>query len=585
MCGLLLAVIMTLSGAAYFEMRRTSHEVAAARLVNVTTNLRDLLQQSGAQLRGQVAAIARGPDVIQFARSRDPAMRARTVDALKYVGQQPEQVVVTELRDQRGVVLRSAFGAGIDTLSSSDILGQAATSDSAVIGSFRLLRDTIVYPVAARVAGGENLVVVQWRRVASSARSRDQLTRLIGSDASLFVGNVTGNQWTDMQRPIVGPPSVAAALRGPQTYLRSGANAGSYLISAAAIPGTPWQVAVDFPLAGIQAPVNAFLRRMILIGLAALGLGLLVAWVVGRRITDPLLRLTHAADAVAGGDYAKMIRIDRSDELGRLGRSFVAMTIEIQHARDGLEHKVDDRTRDLNATLVQLREAQDTLVRREKLAILGQLAGGVGHELRNPLGVMTNALYYLKVVLAGAPQNVKDYLEILQQQITLSEKIVGDLLDFARLKPPQRTRTSVEGITHAQVARLGPTNGVHINTDLSPQIPDVLVDAVQMGQMVFNLLTNAVQAIDGAGMVTIRARANGDSVEYEVADTGPGIPAEHLEKIFEPLFTTKARGIGLGLAVSRTLARANDGDLTVATAPRGGAVFRLTLPVAPTVAA
>lgn len=585
MCGLLLAVIMTLSGAAYFEMRRTSHQVAAARLVNVTSEMRDLLQQSGVQLRGQVAAIARRPDVIQFARSRDPAMRARTVDALKYVGQQPEQVLVTELRDQRGVVLRSAFGAEIDTLSSSDILGQAATSDSAVIGSFRLLRDTIVYPVAARVAGGENLVVVQWRRMASSGRSREQLTRLIGSDASLFVGNVTGNQWTDLQRPIVGPPSAAAALRGPQTYLRSGANGGSYLISAAAIPGTPWQVAVDFPLAGIHAPVNAFLRRMILIGLAALGLGLLVAWVVSRRITDPLLRLTHAADAVAGGDYAKMIRIDRSDELGRLGRSFVAMTIEIQHAREGLEHKVDDRTRDLNATLVQLREAQDTLVRREKLAILGQLAGGVGHELRNPLGVMTNALYYLKVVLAGAPQNVKDYLEILQQQITLSEKIVSDLLDFARLKPPQRTRTSVEGITHAQVARLGPTNGVHINTDLSPQIPDVLVDAVQMGQMVFNLLTNAVQAIDGAGTVTIRARANGDSVEYEVADTGPGIPAEHLEKIFEPLFTTKARGIGLGLAVSRTLARANDGDLTVATAPRGGAAFLLTLPVAPTVAA
>jgi signal transduction histidine kinase len=106
-----------------------------------------------------------------------------------------------------------------------------------------------------------------------------------------------------------------------------------------------------------------------------------------------------------------------------------------------------------------------------------------------------------------------------------------------------------------------------------------------MGQIIFNLLINAMQAMDGQGRITIRVHAADDHVHYDVTDTGPGIKAENLEKIFEPLFTTKARGIGLGLAVSRTLARANGGDLTVTSAQGGGATFRLTLPVAPESAA
>jgi signal transduction histidine kinase len=180
---------------------------------------------------------------------------------------------------------------------------------------------------------------------------------------------------------------------------------------------------------------------------------------------------------------------------------------------------------------------------------------------------------------------VHEYLDILQQQIMLSEKIVGDLLDFARLKQPQRKPASVLEVTRLQLSRLGATNGTKIETEVPPNIPAVLVDDVHMGQIIFNLLINAMQAMDGQGRITIRVHAADGHVHYDVTDTGPGIKAENIEKIFEPLFTTKARGIGLGLAVSRTLARANGGDLTVTSAPGGGATFRLTLPVAPESAA
>jgi signal transduction histidine kinase len=581
--GLLLAVIVALAAAAYGEVRRTSMRIASERLVSVTTQFRDLFQQSGVQLRARAAAAANKPALIQFASARGARTRDRALAELKYAGPQPEQVVATELRDSSGGVLLStaAAGSGPDAFVVREIGARPQPRDSAVIGAFHLLRDTIVYPIVASVASpGAHTYLVQWRRLTGSRRAREQITHLIGSDATLFLGNADGSQWTDLERPVAAPLPKRDTSRAIQLYTR--ANGKRYLMSAASIPRTPWVVAVDFPFSGIMAPVDSFSQRIALIALVALGLALLAATAASRRITEPLSQLTVAADAIAQGDYSKTVRIERSDELGRLGHAFATMATEVQHAREGLEKKVEERTRDLNDTLQQLHNAQESLVRREKLAMLGQLASGVGHELRNPLGVMTNAVYYLRMVLASSPNaTIVEYLDILQQQITLSEKIVGDLLDFARSKPPQRKPTSVAEVTRLQIDRLGAHNGVRIETDFPADLPPVLVDHVQMGQIILNLLTNAIQALDGRGSVVVNAHANGAAVHVDVVDTGPGVPPENIEKIFEPLFTTKARGIGLGLAVSRTLARANGGDLVVRDMMGQGATFRLTLPKAP----
>src|SRR5207237_551027 len=133
----------------------------------------------------------------------------------------------------------------------------------------------------------------------------------------------------------------------------------------------------------VMGPVDAFVKRIALIALAALVLGLLAAWLMSRRITKPLRQLTVAADAIAAGKLDQPVRINRSDELGRLGSAFTAMAGEVRVAREGLEQKVAERTNALNQTLHQLYETQESLVRKEKLAMLGQLASGVGHELRN----------------------------------------------------------------------------------------------------------------------------------------------------------------------------------------------------------
>ena len=261
------------------------------------------------------------------------------------------------------------------------------------------------------------------------------------------------------------------------------------------------------------------------------------------------------------------------------------MAQQVDESTHKLENRVQARTKDLETALNELREAQESLVRREKLAMLGQLAGGVGHELRNPLGVMTNAIYYLLMVLKEAPVDVKEYLGIIRTQIALSEKIIGDLLDFARVKQPQLETVAVEEIVREQLERVGDLNGVKLVEDYAVALPPVSVDRIQIGQVVLNLVTNALQSMegDGHGKGTLKMRvtrgANG-YVRLEVSDTGIGMTQAQLDKMFEPLFTTKARGIGLGLAVSRSLVQANGGEISAVSEQGKGSTVSIDLPAA-----
>jgi signal transduction histidine kinase len=237
--------------------------------------------------------------------------------------------------------------------------------------------------------------------------------------------------------------------------------------------------------------------------------------------------------------------------------------------------------RDLEDALAALTAAQADLVRREKLALLGQLASGVGHELRNPLGVMTNAVYYLEMIQPNADPEVLEYLAIVRTQIGLAAKIVGDLLDFARIKPPHRQAVAVATLVREQLSRVAFPSTVRIEVDVPAHLPQPYIDPMQIGQVVLNLLVTAAQAMEHVdGQVTIRARAEQEVVARSVIDAGPGVPAALHEKIFEALYTTKARGMGLGLSVSRSLAEANGGELRVASETGRGAAFTLTMPLA-----
>lgn len=244
-----------------------------------------------------------------------------------------------------------------------------------------------------------------------------------------------------------------------------------------------------------------------------------------------------------------------------------------------LEEMVEERTK-------ELREAQEELMRKERLAILGQLAGGVSHELRNPLATISNAVYYLQMTLPDADKTTKEYLELIYQQVRSAAKIISDLLDFSRDTTADREEVAVSHLVADLLERHAPPDDVAATTHVPADLPPVFVDARQIGQVLDNLVTNAYQAMPEGGTLTIKtSEVSGKpprsrEVAISITDTGVGIPEENLEKLFEPLFSTKPRGIGLGLAVSKTFVEANRGVIEVESEKGKGSTFTVILPTA-----
>jgi PAS domain S-box-containing protein len=241
-----------------------------------------------------------------------------------------------------------------------------------------------------------------------------------------------------------------------------------------------------------------------------------------------------------------------------------------------LEERVEARTR-------ELRDAQEKLVRQEKLAVLGQLAGSVGHELRNPLGIISNATYLLKLIQPEASDKVKELLHIIETETRTSDKIISDLLDFTRIKSVERVPVLVPELVNQTLERYPAPPWVEVTLTLPDDLPRVFADPSQMTQVLENLFGNAYQAMPKGGQLSITGEqltVDSDAwILIRVKDTGTGISPEDMRKIFEPLFTTKTKGIGLGLAISKRLVEANEGRIEVQSELDKGSTFTLYLPV------
>jgi PAS domain S-box-containing protein len=246
-----------------------------------------------------------------------------------------------------------------------------------------------------------------------------------------------------------------------------------------------------------------------------------------------------------------------------------------------LEANVEERTR-------ELREAQEQLVRQEKLAVLGQMAGSVGHELRNPLGVISSSVYYLKLVQPDADDVIKKHLGIIDQEVRTSDKIITDLLDFARVKSMDREAVCVSDLICQTLERFPAPASVEVILEIPTNLPQIFVDSRQMTQVLGNLIVNSCQAMKDGGKLTVSSNqlsvdttplVTDNWILITVKDTGVGIPPENMGKLFEPLFTTKTKGIGLGLAVSKKLIEANGGRIEVDSEAGIGSTFTVWLPV------
>ncbi len=349
--------------------------------------------------------------------------------------------------------------------------------------------------------------------------------------------------------------------------------------------------------ARLRKEIRQFILSTVVVTALFVLVGISLTLVMTRRILSPIKKLAGVARDVAEEKLDNRVRIKTGDEIADLGNAFNDMLDRLQVCRttekeyqQNLEEKVEQRTLELSRAkekayvlVEQLQEAQEQLVRKERLAVLGQLAGGLGHELRNPMGVIKNTVYFLNMILEEPGAKVKESLEIMGKEVENSERIITSLLDFARSRPPQRQEVDMNKILRGVLAGINTPGNIQVVNQAAGSLPLIMADPDQLAQIYGNMICNAVQAMPEGGRLIIKSESSDESsdpgwVTVSISDTGVGIPEENLAKIFEPLFTTKAKGIGLGMALIKTLVRGHGGSVEVQSKVGKGSTFTVKLP-------
>ena len=306
------------------------------------------------------------------------------------------------------------------------------------------------------------------------------------------------------------------------------------------------------------------------LGITVLGMvfAFIISFILAQGIISPVTKLATAAHHIADGDLSYSTSINSHDEIGELGRVFNFMVNSI-------------RERD-----AQIKEfAQLKVAEAERLAMIGQLAAGVAHEINNPL---TGILLYCDLILKDMPKDSAQRvgLEKINNEALRCKNIVRGLLDFARQKKPEIKESSINQILEASLALVKNQAiflNIKIDKELDPVLPLIKIDPSQIQQVFMNIIINAGEAMEGRGDLLVRSNFSKDRKFVEVAftDTGPGIKPEHLKKIFDPFFTTKesTHGVGLGLSISYRIIEDHNGRIFVKSDPGKGTTFTIKLPL------
>jgi PAS domain S-box-containing protein len=243
-----------------------------------------------------------------------------------------------------------------------------------------------------------------------------------------------------------------------------------------------------------------------------------------------------------------------------------------------LESEVQERTRELQS-------AQQSMLKHERMVTMGRLAAGVAHELRNPLGVISNSVYFLKMIQPGAEAKVKEYLGILEKEARIAVELMTDMVNFSNLQAGDRQPTKVSELIDRVFSDNPVPAEIVVVKKISKYAPDVFVDPHQMSQALHRVVDNAVEAMEYKGKIKITVEKPGKPdqgfLRIDVKDEGPGIAPENLDQLYEPLFSTKPRHIGLGLPIAKRLIEVNGGRIDVQSVWGKGTTFVIFLPMNP----
>jgi len=321
-------------------------------------------------------------------------------------------------------------------------------------------------------------------------------------------------------------------------------------------------------------------ERRLLFGImaAAIAAGLLLAAAFARSLVRPINDLRSAMAVVGAGDLEHRFPTGARDEIGDLARSFSEMTGRLREssvAREALNAE-------LAAKIAQLERTQAQLVESEKLASVGQMAAAVAHGLRNPLASL-RASAQLAMRHPDSPA-ARESLRAIIDEVDRLDKRVAHLLTFSRPAPTHQMRERLGALVDGAIAPLRPLladRGIALELAIPEDLPDVHVDPMKVETAILEVVSNALDAMPGGGLLRLEGGTDAGQVSLAIRDSGRGIPAEVLPNVCEPFFTTRAEGTGLGLAIARRFVEQNGGKLEIASAPGQGTTVRLVFPVAP----
>jgi PAS domain S-box-containing protein len=357
-CALLLTVIGVFAVAAYHEVERSAMLVASERLLSVTKQFDDLLAASARQRLEETKTLAGNAALGSHLRRPTARTKTAALAALRSLIAQPGTVAAVELWDASGQRVLSTRDrlSPVDPPTVGELLTLASRPGRTAVGAIRTTGDSLTYPVIASVSRAGKTIgfVVQWRRLVTSAQTRQQLADLIGSNARLYLGNTRGDLWTDLASVTTGPPIDLKNAKGVVQYQRPGT--GGQLAATAVVTGTPWTMVMEFPRSEVLSRAHGMLGWFAVLALLLLGLGSVAAWGSSRGLTQPLSELATAAEAISGGDYGRRVAEGRQDEVGAVASAFNAMAASVAAAQEQLR----DHVRQLAASEARLQGILDS---------------------------------------------------------------------------------------------------------------------------------------------------------------------------------------------------------------------------------
>lgn len=312
---------------------------------------------------------------------------------------------------------------------------------------------------------------------------------------------------------------------------------------------------------------------------------LLIGRLLALNISRPILRLRHLAEKVADGNLQQTLELRRTDEVGELAKSFNIMTQQLRERTDQAEtllRESVERNKQLAEVNTRLKNLQMQLVRSEKLVAIGQLTAGIVHDVKNPLAAIQGLTDVLRQD-PNLPGEAKQDITMIHQSAVNATRIVTDLLKFARQAPPelksQDLRETLYAALYLNRYMIRKAN-VKLLTEISNLPVISSYDAVQLEQVLINLIQNAVQAMPQGGYLKVVLARENRAAKIVVIDTGVGIQPENLQRIFDPFYTTKKNGTGLGLSTSYGIIASHHGEFHVQSQVGRGTRFTILLPLA-----